>query len=194
MTSTVVSMETNLNFLALEAHGNAVQKGFWEDLGKIPDDYLATQKFALIYSEIAEAWDEYETPEVWTQVSEFADISIRILDLVGYLGLDLDAAMTRVRVSKEDSVADGFLASLVQPTYRDLCLTVLSKVAKAMEYHRKRTSSTVVTVEKEMSEALAEAMWELDLYWTTLGQTFAEAIRIKMETNRRRKRKHGARY
>lgn len=86
----------HLNELVKEAHNNAVQHGFWE-----PSPEIGTY-IALIHSELSEALEEERAgnPLIWHRgdkpeglAVELADTVIRIADLCGYLGVDLDAVV-----------------------------------------------------------------------------------------------------
>lgn len=78
-----------------EVHSLATRKGWWNDEPNIPE------KLALIHSEISEALEAYRSNEMVTRISEsgkpegfaveLADAVIRILDLCGYLRIDLES-------------------------------------------------------------------------------------------------------
>lgn len=95
--------ETTLKELVKESHDRAVRHGWWEgDVHNIPE------KLALIHSEVSEALEAYRDNEPNFRTGEdgkpegfgveLADAVIRIMDLCGHLGIDLDYL---VRVKSE---------------------------------------------------------------------------------------------
>lgn len=106
-------MSKSINELVKEAHGNAVNKGWWVE------DRSFGEIIALIHSEVSEALEDfrngYSPREVWYETktgvaycnpeernsdwkpcgipSELADIVIRVFDACGRYGIDLEQAI-----------------------------------------------------------------------------------------------------
>lgn len=92
-----------LNELVHAAHENSRAKGWWEG-----DSHNVPEKLMLIVSELAEALEDYRNGNMVTEMeppyrvgaakpvgfpTELADAVIRIGDLCGFLGIDLDAVV-----------------------------------------------------------------------------------------------------
>lgn len=90
--------------LVERAHKTAKEKGWWEgerDLGEV---------LANVYAEVTEAWEEYRHGADLTEIRfergehgglkpegfpvELADILIRVADLAGAYGIDLEMALS----------------------------------------------------------------------------------------------------
>ena len=90
----------DIKTLIEESHATAKEKGWWDSpKRKVPE------LIALIHSEVSEALEAYRIGEVDTKwygengkpegvVVELADTVIRIADLCGEFGLDLESALT----------------------------------------------------------------------------------------------------
>lgn len=87
-----------INELVKEAHQNAVDKGWYEEPWTFGD------KIALMHSELSEALEDYRNgrgiQEVYYEGAkpcgipiELADTVIRIFDMCGHYGIDLEAAI-----------------------------------------------------------------------------------------------------
>lgn len=98
-----------INELVKQAHQNAVNKGWWDE------DRSFGEVIALIHSEASEALEDfrngkrpdevwYELKQVWNNEtqeigkpcgipSELADICIRVFDVCGRYGIDLEQAI-----------------------------------------------------------------------------------------------------
>lgn len=77
----------HISELVEKAHSNAVEKGFWDKPREIGT------MLALIHSEISEALEADRHGDAEGFAEELADAVIRIADLCGGLGIDLESAI-----------------------------------------------------------------------------------------------------
>ncbi|MGL5912269.1 MAG: hypothetical protein ACRCZP_19850 [Phycicoccus sp.] len=102
----------NIEELQARAHGTAKSKGWWDDVSLGEPAALCTYqlnsiaaKLALVHREVSEALEcvrdrqfEYVTGETGKPEglpTELADIVIRVADLAGALGINLEEAIQR---------------------------------------------------------------------------------------------------
>ncbi|WP_338433440.1 MazG-like family protein [Clostridium tyrobutyricum] len=85
-----------INELIKEAHENAVKHGFWENIDRlfITSEYgknaVIGNLLMLVVSEVAEAQDGLRKGDTDNFKEELADVTIRLADLCGGLGIDLE--------------------------------------------------------------------------------------------------------
>lgn len=72
-----------------EAHETALSHGWWDEKRSF------LECIALVHSELGEATEAYRKGEEENLVEELADTCIRIFDLCGYSGWDLEAVIKR---------------------------------------------------------------------------------------------------
>lgn len=99
-----------INELAEQMHERAREKGFWEDMQSAVSESTVnreairaaflTQKIALIVSELGELVEALRAPGPCTKIpeitsfeEEYVDTLIRLLDLGGFLNIDIDEVM-----------------------------------------------------------------------------------------------------
>jgi NTP pyrophosphatase (non-canonical NTP hydrolase) len=89
----------NLNDLARVIHQTARSKGFYDDeflpepgmlTATKANRALASEKLALIHSEVSEILDARRDGDLPKEAEEVADVLIRVLDYAAWRGIDLD--------------------------------------------------------------------------------------------------------
>lgn len=182
-----------LNQLATRAYENAVWKGFYEAYQSLQqmlpleehnalNDYVFSQKIALIHDEIDEAYQvepvgefDWRVPtEFMDYVEEIADVVIRVFDLAGFMELDLLTPYS------------GFNT----PSYEPTLMSIHSSVSKVLRKHRKAWA------EESIAEELAWVIHICEEHVKSLEVNFTleQMIRWKMAKNTGREYKHGAQY
>lgn len=78
-----------LNELSQLCHAIAVEKGFWDQERNLGEALM------LIVTELAEAMESYRRQEQENFREELADTFIRLFDLCGGLGIDIEAEISR---------------------------------------------------------------------------------------------------
>jgi NTP pyrophosphatase (non-canonical NTP hydrolase) len=83
----------NLKQLSERAHKMSQQKGFWDEQRQMNEsllDIYLTAKLMLIVSELGEACEARRKGDINNFNEEIADTIIRLLDLCGFLELDIE--------------------------------------------------------------------------------------------------------
>lgn len=92
--------EMNINKITAAVHENAIDHGWWDG-----EERTFGELIALVHSEASEALEEYrngsDTATTYCDErgkpcgipTELADIVIRVMDMCGHYGIDLEAAI-----------------------------------------------------------------------------------------------------
>ncbi|MCR3760391.1 nucleotide pyrophosphohydrolase [Clostridium felsineum] len=97
-----------INELIEKAHENAVKHGFWDFYDHIKATHAETkqaiisQDLMLIVSEVAEAQDGLRHGDMDNFREELADVAIRLADLCGGLGVDLETEIKKKIAKNKD--------------------------------------------------------------------------------------------
>ena len=84
-----------INDLVYRAHTNAARHGFWDGKSMPPDCDTILIKCCLIGTEVSEVAEEARKPtrDIDAFAEELADICIRVFDLAGAMGCNLEQAI-----------------------------------------------------------------------------------------------------
>jgi NTP pyrophosphatase (non-canonical NTP hydrolase) len=85
-----------LNELSKLCHQVAVEKGFWDEQRNIGEALM------LIVTELAEAMEAHRRQDVENFREELADTFIRLLDLCGGLGIDIEEEIYQKSLRNKD--------------------------------------------------------------------------------------------
>ena len=83
-----------IDVLVLDAHGNAEEKGFWEDV-RPNDKRHVLSLLALIGTEVSEAVEAVRRDDPANFAEELADICIRVFDVAGGMKISLGEEIER---------------------------------------------------------------------------------------------------
>lgn len=178
--------------LVSDAHGNAVDKGFWDaprETGTL---------IALVHGEVAEALDAETCAEF---CEELSDVLIRIADLCGGLNVDLERAVAlaarRIEAEKYEGFKidtssihaiersmDDFL--LVSNSYKLAC-SVHGSLSKALEADRHNDAEKFLL-------HIGYAFMNVVVWANDSGYWLEKSILEKMARNKERSRLHGKAY
>ena len=170
-----LGVNIDLRALCVEAHENALVKGFWAENENVP------QRIALIHDEIDEAYEDclyygVDLPDSFDE--ELADVVIRIADLSGFLNLTLDQWTV---FGKGTSIPwIPYAAPMLQRAHLH--------VSRALRVHRKDGPP------REMALHLSQCVRVLHLHCEARGVDLFAVVREKMEKNVSRPYLHGKRY
>jgi len=79
----------NINKLVDECYSISKSKGWWDNGRTFPESCM------MIITELAEAVQEDRKYNRNKMAEELADVAIRLFDLIGYLGIDLEKEISK---------------------------------------------------------------------------------------------------
>ena len=88
----------NINALSRKVFEAAHEKGFWDTYDKVPEDVkpqIVAAKLMLCVTELSEACEDLRVGNTEHFKEEIADTIIRLADICGGLGIDIDAEIDK---------------------------------------------------------------------------------------------------